>query len=144
METIFGLIGAAALGSVAWLYQRAWERATNRINLYQEIIGNLEGFFAGTYNAEKIDQAAFSSRKLWLEGPDEVVRSINAFFYSVENGKDDKEDRFKQLVLLMRKNSSVWHALIPAWGKSTLKAEDIIFHTATRKVVVTPASTSEA
>jgi hypothetical protein len=135
VSTFLGLLGAAFIGSIAWLYQRAWERATLRIELYQEILDSLEGFFEGSHDAEKINYAIRISRKLWLEAPDEIVRAINDFFEAIKNS-GDTHDKFAHMVLLMRKNSSVWDALIPRSQKSLLNTNDIKFHSATRNVVV--------
>jgi len=142
---IYVLIGAAILGSVAWLYQRAWERATIRMKFYQEIVDNLEGFFENSPDCgateaektkqkkekqEKINQAIRVSRKLWLEAHSEIVKAINEFFEAVKSSGDSHE-KFAQMILLMRKHSTVRAALVGRWFSCSLQTEDIKFHTAT-------------
>jgi hypothetical protein len=86
MGEFWGLIVASAIGALAWIYQRAWDRQEVRIERYQTIIDLLSGFTQDHLSPDEIDEALREIRRLWLFAPDDVIKAGNAFIEAVEKG----------------------------------------------------------
>ncbi len=135
MADFWALTVPAAIGAVAWLYQKTWERHERRLKQYEEIVDELPAFTVGGLNQDRIDKAIMIYRRLWLLGPDEVVRAFEAFIKTVENGAsssdEEKELALGRFVIAMRRDATFTAALIPRFS-STLQPDEIKLKSATR------------
>lgn len=134
----FGLVLATLIGACAWLYQRAWERHERLLGQYQEIIDRMQAFTVGGYDPKEIDAALKAAQRLWLIGPDSVVRAWNDFLATIETNSgvrpdDEKELRLSELILAMRNDVSFATALIPNFRRSKLRPDEIKLKSATRR-----------
>ena len=128
-----GLAIAAAIGAVAWIYQRAWDRQQIRIERYQAILDRLPGFTQDNLDPNQIDEALKEIRRLWLFAPNDVVRAANAFVQAVETG-ESKRNTLGKLVIAMRRDASFQAALFPGFYRNTLNENEVSeIKTATRK-----------
>ena len=104
------------IGSIAWLYQKAWERQERRIKQYEEVIELLPYFTSASLSVEKMNAALSVFRKLWLTGPDEVIKKFERFSAALEDQQNSNEDREMALgafVLCMRNDATFLSVLKP-------------------------------
>jgi hypothetical protein len=133
MGGFWGLAIAAAIGSVAWIYQRAWERHQVRIERYQAILDRLSGFKKDKLDPDQIDETIKEVRRLWLFAPNDVVRAANAFIEAAEKN-ESKRPSLGKLVIAMRRDASFHAALFPRFYRNDLKESEVSeIKTATRK-----------
>jgi hypothetical protein len=133
MGGFWGLAIAAAIGAVAWIYQRAWDRQQIRIERYQAILDRLPGFTQDNLDPNQIDEALKEIRRLWLFAPNDVVRAANGFVQAVETG-ESKRNTLGKLVIAMRRDASFQAALFPGFYRNTLNENEVSeIKTATRK-----------
>lgn len=50
----WGITVGTAIASLAWIYQRAWERQEKRVAQYQEILDRLDAFTAGGWTKREL------------------------------------------------------------------------------------------
>jgi hypothetical protein len=62
MQEVWGLAIAAAIGAVAWLYQKAWDRQQVRIARYQAIVDRLHAFTQEQLDPDKIEETLIEIR----------------------------------------------------------------------------------
>ena len=94
----------------------------------------LPGFTVSGLSADRIDRALTVHRRLWLLGPDQVVRAFEAFVVTVEGAP--KPDEVKELalgefVIAMRRDATFLSALIPRF-RTQLRPEEFKLKSATR------------
>jgi hypothetical protein len=118
-----GVIIAALIGALAWIYQRAWDRQQVRIERYQAIIDSLPGFTQDRLNPDQIDEALKEIRRLWLFAPDDVIEAANAFIEAAWKG-EPKRSALSKLVLAMRRDVSFKAVLFPRFSDQ-LEASDV-------------------
>jgi hypothetical protein len=115
MVDIWSLTLPAIIGAAAWLYQKTWERHERRIKQYENIMDELPAFTVERLDPDRIDRALGVLRRLWLLGPDEVVKAFEAFVKAVEGGSTN-EERVRLLgclVIEMRRDATFLRAFIP-------------------------------
>src|SRR3954452_374456 len=111
---IFGITIAAAIASVAWIYQRAWERQERRTARYQEIIDRLPAFTTGQLDPTKMNEALREIHRLWLFAPDDVVEPCERVIDIAEGlDKDPKQLAVGRCILRMRRDATFSAALFP-------------------------------
>jgi hypothetical protein len=139
---LWALTVPAAIGAVAWLYQKAWERHERRLKQYEEILDLLPGFVEGGIDPTKINSAIAIGRRLWLVGPDNVVRAFDAFTSSIESsaGHDASQEALGKLVLAMRRDVSVAATLVPR-RRTTIGPEE--FHLKSAKLVAAATANTD-
>jgi hypothetical protein len=122
---IWTLTIPATVAAIAWLYQKAWERQERRVKQYEEVLDTLPGFVASGLDPAKINQAMALGRRLWLLGPDKVIRAFDEFTSAIENfrGHEASKAALGKLILAMRKDASFASVLIPRF-QTTLKPND--------------------
>ncbi len=143
MPDVFALAIPAAIGAVAWLYQKAWERLERRVKQYEEIIDALPGFVEGGLDLNKINLALGLSRRLWILAPDSVVQALDRFFDSIENSKGPEAAGLAlgELILEMRKNATFWAVFFPR-VRTRLKPSDFKIKSAKTPVTIIPVPVS--
>jgi len=124
MGEFWGLIVASAIGALAWIYQRAWDRQEVRIERYQTIIDLLSGFTQDHLSPDEIDEALREIRRLWLFAPDDVIKAGNAFIEAVKKG-ETKRPTLAKLVVAMRRDSSFTAAVVPRFFRNKLEPSDV-------------------
>ncbi len=122
---IWTLTIPATVAAVAWLYQKAWERQERRVKQYEEVLDTLPGFVVSGLDPAKINQAMALGRRLWLLGPDKVIRAFDKFISSIENmrGHEASKLALGELILAMRKDASFTAVLVPRL-QTKLRAND--------------------
>jgi len=137
MSAFWALTASAAIGATAWLYQKAWERHERRSKQYEEIIDLLPAFTAENWDHRQVDKAIKIQRRLWLIGPDKVVRAFNKLLAMMQGdvkSTDEERDRaLGDLVIEMRRDSTLWAALVPRC-RATLLPEEIKLRSAKRDI----------
>ena len=124
MGEFWGLIVASAIGALAWIYQRAWDRQAVRVERYQAIIDLLSGFTQEHLSFDEIDEVLREIRRLWLFAPDDVIKAGNAFIEAVEKG-ETKRPTLAKFVLAMRRDSSFTAAVVPRFFRNKLEPSDV-------------------
>jgi hypothetical protein len=133
MGGFWGLAIATAIGAVAWIYQRAWDRQQYRIERYQAFLDRLPGFTQGGVDPDQIDEALKEIRRLYLFAPNDVARAANAFIEAVEKG-ESKRRTLGKLIIAMRRDASFQAALFPRFYRNDLKENEVCeIKTAKRK-----------
>jgi hypothetical protein len=135
MAEILVLAITGVFGVVAWLYQTALKRQTDRAAYYAAIINNLTGFMIEpTRSAEETGKmkhaAVVAARQLWLIAPRRVLMASNAFFEAAKGNGDDAEKALKLFVLEMRKDVSLL-SVMTLWHRGAVLASDIRLYKAT-------------
>jgi hypothetical protein len=135
MAEILVLAITGIFGVVAWLYQTALTRQTQRAEYYAAIIDNLTGFLVGASgDADKIRKmklaAVVAARHLWLIAPPRVVAAGNAFFEAARGGGDEAEIALKTFILEMRKDASLL-SVMSLWHRGEMRASDVRFYMGT-------------
>ena len=121
----WSIVVGAFIGSVAWLYQKAWERRTQRAAIYEKIIRFLPAITLQRLDPEKLDQMLEEGRVLWLHAPDEVVLAFQAWMAAIQNSDVLNEPRLKdEFLARMRKDLTFRAALIPRFWKSSMGVGD--------------------
>jgi hypothetical protein len=136
---IWALAIPAIVGAVAWIYQKTAERQERRMKQYEETIDELPAFQTAGLNPDRIDKIFAVHRRLWIHGPDNVVRAFDAFIASVEpppKATEVRELMLGKLVLAMRKDAGFVSALIPRL-RTTLKPEEFKLKTVNRDLTKT-------
>lgn len=129
---LWGIAIAAAIASVAWLYQRAWERQERRVLRYQEVLDRLPFFTEGGLNPEKQNEAVAELHRLWLSAPDDVVRAGEHFLDAVEGKIPDAEKALGEYVLAMRRDASLRSSIIPRFWQTDISSEQFRLRSAKR------------
>jgi hypothetical protein len=124
MSEFWGLIIASAIGALAWIYQRTWDRQEVRIERYQAIIDLLSGFTQDHLSPDEIDEAFREIRRLWLFAPDDVIKAGNRFIEAAEKG-ETKRSTLAEFVLAMRRDSSFTAAVVPRFFRNKLEPSDV-------------------
>ena len=125
MGEFWGLIIASAIGALAWIYQRAWDRQQLRIERYQAIIDLLSGFTQDRLSPDEIDEAMREISRLWLFAPDNVIKAGNAFIEAVEKG-ETKRVTLAKFLLALRRDSSFTAAVVPRFFRNKLEPSDVL------------------
>jgi len=88
---------AALIGSVLGPLIRSWwiePRATanqKMLDSFQVFLTNIEGFYQGSLDEEKIREVCLQYRMTWLYTSDEVIIAINDWF-KAQGAKEPTED----------------------------------------------------
>lgn len=134
MADFWALTMPAAIGAIAWLYQKTWERHERRMKQYEGILDELPAFTVGGLDPDRIDRAIAIHRHLWLLGPDGVVRAFENFMRTVEGSGGSDEERelaLGRFVIAMRKDATFFSALVPRF-RTTLQPKEFKLKSATR------------
>lgn len=115
----------ALIGSVAWLYQKAWERRSQRAAIYEKIVRLLPAITLEGLDTEKLDQMLEEGRVLWLHAPDDVVLAFQAWMASIQNGKAEDEPQLKDVFLMkMRRDLTFRSAVMPRFWNTAMRGGD--------------------
>ena len=107
---MIGLLITTILGFFIWSKQ---EQAKKKIELYEELIKNAEGFYVSMPpdQAEELKREFIRKyRKIFLYASDELIQSINAFLISVHVmthdpvSDDEKKRLFGNMIINARKD----------------------------------------
>lgn len=121
----WSLVIGALIGAVAWLYQKAWERRSQRAAVYEQIVRLLPSVTLAGLDHQKLDQMLEEGRVLWLHAPDNVVLSFQAWIAAIQNGDDFNEPRLKDEFLgKMRRDLTFSSAIWPRFWKTRMGAGD--------------------
>jgi hypothetical protein len=124
------LIVSVIIASLAWLYQRAWERQVSKIERYQSILDKIPAFTVGNLDPTVMDDAYTEFRRLWLYAPDDVLKAANEFFLaSSRPGDNSGNERLGKLIIKIRKDSSFSSAIIPKFFKTQMTPEEFLIVT---------------
>lgn len=115
----------ALIGSVAWLYQKAWERRSQRAAVYEKIVRLLPSVTLAELDPKNLDQMLEEGRVLWLHAPDDVVLAFQAWMTAIKNGDVLNEPRLKDKFLArMRTDLTFRSAVIPRFWKTAMGVGD--------------------
>ena len=115
----------ALIGAVAWLYQKAWERRSQRAAVYEEIVRLLPSVTLAGLDHEKLDQMLEEGRVLWLHAPDDVVLAFQAWMKIIQSSDAVNEACLKDKFLAkMRHDMTFRAAIVPSLWKSRMGAGD--------------------
>jgi|GEM_PF-6157714 len=130
---LWALAVSAALAGLGWFYQKAWDRREQRLDHYFGIIDRLPAFLATPPNYQDINATITEIRRLWIVGPNDVVRAANAFLEIIEGAKpqEEKENALRAFILAMRRDSTFASALVPRFFHNKLSSDEIVLRTAT-------------
>lgn len=130
---LWALAASALFAGLGWFYQRAWERREQRLDHYFGIIDRLPAFLAATPNSHDLNDTITEIRRLWIVGPNDVVRAANAFLKIIESSarQGEKEEALRSFILAMRRDSTFASALIPRFFHNKLSSDEIVIRTAT-------------
>ncbi|MBP8276403.1 MAG: hypothetical protein KAX55_05885 [Propionivibrio sp.] len=121
----WSIVLGALIGSVAWLYQKAWERRSQRAALYEKIVRLLPAVTLERRNPQQLDQMLEEGRVLWLHAPDDVVRAFQAWMAAIQNADAVNEPRLKDTFLAqMRRDLTFQSALIPRFWTTRMGVGD--------------------
>jgi len=119
------IVIGALIGAVAWLYQKAWERRSQRAAVYEEIVRLLPSVTLAGLDHEKLGQLLEEGRVLWLHAPDDVVLAFQAWMATIQNGDAPNEPRLKdEFLAKMRHDLTFRAALVPRFWKSRMGVGD--------------------
>ena len=125
LVTAMAALIAALIGSVLGPLIRSWwiePRATanqKMLDSFQVFLTNIEGFYQGSLDEEKIREVCLQYRMTWLYTSDEVIIAINDCF-KAQGAKEPTEGLAKTttyMVLAMRKE---------VYPQTTLQAENYL------------------
>lgn len=125
----WGIAVGATIASLAWIYQRAWERQDKRVAQYQEILDRLDAFTDGGLDKEGIAASLIKFRRLWLFAPDEVIRATEDVL-DVAAGQNLDPLAAGKCVIAMRQDASFFAVLFPRFWRTNLRPEKFIIRTA--------------
>jgi len=130
---LWALAVSGALAGLGWFYQKAWDRREQRLDHYFGIIDRLPAFLATPPNFQDINATITEIRRLWIVGPNDVVRAANAFLEIIEGAKpqEEKENALRAFILAMRRDSTFASALVPRFFHNKLSSDEIVLRTAT-------------
>ncbi|QJY32170.1 hypothetical protein HND92_03655 [Diaphorobacter sp. JS3050] len=115
----------AFIGSIAWLYQKAWERRGQRSAIYEKIVRLLPSITLAGLDVEKLDQMLEEGRVLWLHAPDDVVLAFQSWMATIQNGDAFNEPRLKdEFLAKMRHDLTFRAAVIPRFWTTRMGAGD--------------------
>lgn len=127
---------AAFIASVAWIYQRGWERQERRLMRYERLM-DLAKYFADSGGENKKEEDIKKSceyiqkreefiaevSRLWISAPPDVVRAGEAFLKAVQTGKE-AERALGEYVIAMRKDSYIRSVIFPCSCHEPLRASE--------------------
>ncbi|TSE35324.1 hypothetical protein Tfont_02298 [Tepidimonas fonticaldi] len=115
----------ALIGSVAWLYQKAWERRSQRAAVYEKIVRLLPSVTLAGLDHKKLDQMLEEGRVLWLHAPDDVVLAFQVWMATIQNGDAVNEPRLKdEFLAKMRHDLTFRAAVVPRFWKTRMGVGD--------------------
>lgn len=119
--------------SLAWLYEKAWERQERRVSRYEAMTALLPGFTTSGISSQAINQFLAEQRRLWLFAPDDVIRALDRFVDRVEGTSHDgsPEEALGRLVLAMRRDASFRGAIFPRFFSTSVDGSHFRIRTAT-------------
>ena len=121
----WSFVVGALIGSVAWLYQKAWERRIQRTAVYENIVRLLPSVTLSGLDPQKLDQMLEEGRVLWLHAPDNVVLAFQAWMASVQSGDAANEPRLKdEFLAKMRHDLTFRAAVIPRFWSTRMGIGD--------------------
>lgn len=95
----------------------------NKQEQMSKILGSLAGFRSGLTDPDMQETSYEAYRQLWLYAPDEVIRSINEFYFSTgarrvsDDELSEADKALSGMILQLRKN---------IYGKTELKRTDYL------------------
>lgn len=121
----WSIVIGAVIGSLAWLYQKAWERRSQRAMVYEKIVRLLPSITLAGLDAKKLDQMLEEGRVLWLHAPDNVVLPFQAWMAAIQNGDELNEPRVKdEFLAKMRRDLTFRSAVIPRFWTTAMGVGD--------------------
>lgn len=133
---LWPVAAAAAIGAIAWIYEKAWQRLERRALRYEAILGDLSAFTTSQLDPDKIDQILAEQRKLWISAPVGVSEAFVEFLETVEGvPKADyiKEKALSRLIKEMRKDASLRSVLVPPIGSPDIPERYLKLKSASRR-----------
>lgn len=129
---ILGIVAAAAIAAVAWLYQKAWERQERRVARYEAVMNRLPALSAQHRDPVGINHVISIYHELWISGPDEVVKAFRHFLDITGDEQFGQTEpqviagALADLVIAMRTDASFANAILPG-RRTKLTASDFSF-----------------
>ena len=115
----------AAFGTVAWLYQKAWDNRVQRAAIYVSIVRKLPSMTVEGRNSKGINEMLEEGRVLWLHAPDEVVMAFQKWMLAIQNNDVLNEPVCKDGFLsAMRHDLTFQAALIPKFWTTKMTTGD--------------------
>jgi hypothetical protein len=130
---LWALAASAALAGLGCFYQKAWDRRERRLEHYFGIIDRLPAFLAAAPSSHEMNATITEIRRLWIVGPNDVVRAANAFLEIIDGVRpqEEKEKALRAFILAMRRDSTFASALAPRFFRNKLSSDEILLRTAT-------------
>jgi hypothetical protein len=132
---VLAIIGSTCVAAFAWLYQKAWDRQSKKVEQYEKIVEGLVAFTVGNINITKIDEVNTVFRTLWLFAPDDVIKAFNTLMWSTMGNKNNEDERERlkgEFILSLRKDSSFLAAIMPRFFRTKLTPQDFVIFTANK------------
>lgn len=121
----WSIVIGAAIASLAWLYQKAWERRTQRAVIYEKIVRYLPSVTVERLDLEKLDELLEEGRVLWLHAPDDVVLAFQKWMAAIQADEGQQEPVLKDKFLAqMRRDLTFRAALMPRFWSSRMSVGD--------------------
>lgn len=121
----WSIFASALIGSVAWLYQKAWERRSQRAAIYEKIVRLLPSVTQERLNPQKLDQMLEEGRVLWLHAPDDVVLAFQAWMNAIQHAQASNESCLRDGFLMrMRRDLTFRAAVIPRFWSTRMGVGD--------------------
>lgn len=121
----WSIVVGAAFGTVAWLYQKAWDRRIQRATIYENIVRKLASLTVEGLNPEGLNEMLEEGRVLWLHAPDEVVMAFQKWMIAIQNNDVQNEPSCKDGFLsAMRRDLTFQAALVPKFWTTKMTTGD--------------------
>lgn len=121
----WSIVLGAVIGSLAWLYQKAWERRTLRAAIYEKIVRQLPSVTVEGLNAEGLNEMLEEGRVLWLHAPDKVVLAFQKWMAAIQMSNAQHEPALKdEFLAQMRRDLTFQSALIPGFWTTRMSVGD--------------------
>ena len=121
----WSIFASALIGSVAWLYQKAWERRSQRAVIYEKIVRLLPSVTQERLNPQKLDQMLEEGRVLWLHAPDDVVLAFQAWMNAIQHAEASHESCLRAGFLMRRRRAlTLRAAVVPRFWSTRMGVGD--------------------
>lgn len=121
----WSIVIGAVIGSLAWLYQKAWERRAQRAVIYEKIVRYLPSVTVERLDLGKLDEMLEEGRMLWLHAADDVVLAFQKWMAAIQMGDAQHEPGLKdEFLARMRRDLTFQSALIPGFWTTRMSVGD--------------------
>jgi hypothetical protein len=118
------LFWSTLVAAFAWMATKRWEITERRRLRYIEVASRIPSLMEATGSVDGRQELIREIYKLWIDGSPAVVRAAEKALNAIQNSSDKKEDEWKDLILLMRRDARSF------WQWRDISADEITFRAA--------------